>query len=130
MVSKEVGQVVAAPGSRAHSRPIQTIGRADQAAPKPSTVANRGLTSDAPAVANPDTVAGPTNGPARALASRPTTLTVPDSCAITGVVARWAASGTATASASGGGNQPRSTRTQRLPHQMIPALASTESANP
>ena len=63
------------------------------------------------------------------MANSPETLTAPEIAATTGSVARWAASGTATASASGRGHQVASP-TQDDAHQTMPALASTDRAKP
>ena len=72
---------------------------ADQAAPNPATAARTALINDRPAAAKPSTVAGPTSGPATALASSPTTLTRPEIAAMSGSVDSCAASGTASDSA-------------------------------
>ena len=98
-------------------------------APQPATAASQELSNDKPAAAKPSTVAGPTNGPASALASSPDTLTAPDSAATTGSVARCAASGTATASANGRGSQVAAA-TQDDAHQTMPPLANTDNAKP
>ena len=98
-------------------------------APHPAIAANQELSSDKPAAAKPSTVAGPTKGPASALASNPDTLTAPDSAATTGNVARCAASGTATASANGRGSQA-AVATQDEAHQTMPPLANTDNAKP
>jgi hypothetical protein len=54
---------------------IQMIIWAHQAAPKPNSIARVPLINEAPAAAKPNMVAGPTNGPASALAARPEMLT-------------------------------------------------------
>src|SRR6187200_2068726 len=99
---------------------------AHQAAPKPKAAARVWLSSEAPAAAKPSTVAGPTKGPARALAATPETLTRPEIAATTGVVASCAASGTVIDSATTRGSQRLMIMVQRWDHQTMPAQASTD----
>ena len=82
------------------------------------------------AARKPQTVAGPTSGPATAFASRPTTLICPEIAVTTGWVASCAARGTATASASQAGAHRDNTAVQRPAHHNRPADAVTDSANP
>src|SRR5215212_3134816 len=103
---------------------------AHQAAPHPQAAAPPAVTSDRPAAAKPSTVAGPTKGPATALANNPDILTCPEMAATTGSVVRCAARGTATASAATLGSQRTSRSDQLRAQAMMPALASTDRANP
>jgi hypothetical protein len=86
-VNGVTGRCHSEPGSWEPTRATQMIIWADDAAPKPSTDARPPLTNEAPAAANPRTVAGPTKGPASAFATKPDMLTRPETAAITGVVA-------------------------------------------
>ena len=99
------------------------------AAPNPTTAAAGRLIKDSPAAPNPKTVAGPTNGPATAFATRPDALTRPEIAATSGSVLRFAARGTATDSAMTIGSQRLRITAHGRAHQMIPALAMTERPN-
>src|SRR5918992_2489419 len=101
-----------------------------QAAPKPHVADAAPLIRDSPAAPNPRNVAGPTNGPARMLASNPDRLTWPEIPATTGSVARCAASGTVTDSATTRGSQRSRIPDQLRAHHRMAPLASTDSTNP
>src|SRR4029453_17828485 len=101
-----------------------------QAAPRPQTDAAAGLTRDRPAAPRPNTVAGPTNGPARAFATSPAKLTRPEIAATKGRVARCAARGTETDSATTTGVQRPMITDQLRAHQTMAPLAKTDRTNP
>jgi hypothetical protein len=127
----DAGHVIVAPGNDDPYPAMSRIGSAAHPAPHAAIRPIQGAIHATPAAANPITVAGPTNGPARAFAGTPTTLTAPDSAVTSGCVATCAAKGTATASASHPGNhRPSASAHFRRPHQTMPTHAATESANP
>ena len=80
--------------------------------------------------ARPSTVAGPTTGAARRLATTATRLTWPEIAATSGVHATCAASGTATASATQRGSHRASRSRQPGASHRMPAVAVADSANP
>ena len=123
------GQAISAPGRAAPTCAAQRIHCAHQPASHPVKAAAPGAMTPSPAVANPNTVAGPTAGPVMAFVASPTTLTRSEIVVTTGWVANCAASGTAHSSASQRGAHAMAS-TQRRANTMIPALASTDRVNP
>ena len=120
------------PGSRAPSRATTMMACADQAAPQPSSGRRRGAgqrrarRGEAEHRRRPDERAGQ-----RVREQADDARPGPESSTTTGSVARCAASGRVTDSATSRG-QPAAEHVapRRRAHQMIPPLASTDSAKP
>ncbi len=124
------GQPSAADGSAADRCATAITQSAHQVAAVPTGRPSGTQTEDSRPPPRPSTVAGATTGAASRLATTATRLTWPEIAATTGVHASCAASGTDSASAAHRGSHRHSASRQPGARNTIPAVASTDSANP